>query len=412
MIDSKTPTIRLLAIIEAKTVTGPAKNLLEFCRVSRSLESRPVVATSVAAFTRAERGAGQIGTASNEFIETANATGLEVHSIPERFAFDPQVVRALRKLVKLLDPDIIQTHQVKSHFLVRLSGVWRTRHWIAFHHGYTRDAKRTLIYNQLDRWSLRVPSQIVTVCRPFKVQLSSIGVPQSRITVLHNAISPDWLNERGKTDELANAAQDRCMNRHGDERLVLAVGRLSEEKAFTELIFAMDQLRRLRPDLFVRLVIVGDGPEKARIERTVRGLNLQDRVALPGHVPDIRPYYRGADIVAISSLSEGSPNALLEAMAAGVPVVATSVGGIPEIVTDKQTAILVEPRNPVAMASAMNLLLSNRSLSESLVCKAREVIKTRHSPQCRTRFLVDLYKRVCCNEKLQLAGTMQPGGAE
>ena len=398
MIDSKTQMIRLLAIIEAETVTGPAKNLLEFCRVSRSLESRPVVATSVATFARAKRATGQTVTASNEFIETANSTGLEVHTIPECFAFDPQVVWALRKLVKILDPDIIQTHHVKSHFLVRMSGVWRNRHWIAFHHGYTKDAKRTLIYNQLDRWSLRVASQIVTVCRPFKVQISSIGVPQSRITVLHNAISLNWLTD-GNVDDIGSAAQDSCIKRGGHESVVLAVGRLSEEKGFNELIFALDQLRRLRPELFVRLLIVGDGPEKARIERTVRDYNLQDRVALPGHVRDIRPYYRVADMVVISSLSEGSPNALLEAMAAGVPVVATSVGGIPEIVADKETAILVEPRNPFAMASAMNLLLSNRSLSESLVRKAREVIKERYSPQYRTQFLLDFYKRVCCNEQ-------------
>jgi glycosyltransferase involved in cell wall biosynthesis len=395
---SLTPPIRLLIILEGTTVTGPAKNVLDFCRVSRGLGVGPVVDISFAIFVRGDsvRGDNQdlaVETQSNELLEALKATGADVHCIQERFPFDPGVIGGLRKLVTGLKPDIIETHFVKSHLLVRLSGVWRFCPWIAFHHGYTTDATRTVIYNQFDRWSLRVPSRIVTVCQPFKQEISSRGAPAARISILHNSIPFDWLNGCETAVPPAPAASSEIGQR-GRERVVLAVGRLSKEKAFVDLLVAINKLGELRPDLPVRLLIVGEGPERAEIERAVRNLKLQDRVKMVGHARDVRPYYRLADVLAISSVSEGSPNVLLEAMAAGVPVVTTSVGGISEIVADRETALLVEPHNPGALAAAMNLLLSDPQLSETLVGNARKLVKGQYSPQSRARFLLKLYQEV------------------
>jgi glycosyltransferase involved in cell wall biosynthesis len=395
VIDSPhTDPIRLLVILEGTTVSGPAKNLLEFCRVSRSLGASPSIVPSVAIFVRKDENRLAAGTQSNELIEAASALNLEVHCIQERFPFDPWIIPSLRNLVQRLAPDIIQTHFVKSHFLVRVSRVWRRCPWIAFHHGYTTDAKRTLIYNQLDRWSLRVPSRIITVCQAFERQLSSRGAPPSRIRVLHNGISQDWLNGPEVSNGQTATAHDNRSDAQRRERVVLAVGRLSEEKAFTDLVVAMDKLRQLRPGLLVRLLIAGEGPERARIEKAVRDLKLEESVRLVGYAHDVRPYYRMADALAISSLSEGSPNALLEAMAAGIPIVATAVGGIPEIVTDRETALLTEPRNSAAMASALDLVLSDSQLAASLVRNARERIKSRHSPEARALFLLKQYEEI------------------
>jgi glycosyltransferase involved in cell wall biosynthesis len=290
MIDSaSSETIRLLVLLEGTTVTGPAKNLLEFCRVSRSLGAR--IAASVAIFMREDNGGR-----SNELLEAVRAVGLDAHCIRERFPFDPQVIRSLRQLVHGLAPDIIQTHFVKSHFLVRLSGVWRLCPWIAFHHGYTTDATRTVVYNQLDRWSLRVPCRIITVCQAFERQLTLRGAPSSRIKVLHNGISPDWLRGCAGIDGRPTAARDDLSDPQRHERVVLAVGRLSKEKAFSDLIVAMGKLRRQWPSSCVRLFIVGEGPERARIEKAIHALKLEDRVRMVGHVPDVRPYYRMADV--------------------------------------------------------------------------------------------------------------------
>ena len=383
-----TPAIRVLVLLEGSTLTGPVKNVLEFCRLSRALPASTPVCLSLATFVRSQ---GQ-GAKANQFLEEAAAQQVDVHTITERSAFDFRGLGRLKHLARQLSPDIVETHSVKSHFLVRLSGLSRAYPWIAFHHGYTNEGVKMWLYNQLDRWSLRAPTELVTVCEPFKKELASRGAPYRRIRVLHNGIAPDWLNQ-GRTggpdtDNGIPSTQGRA------EAVVLAIGRLSREKAFPDLVAAVERFGRLRRGKPVRLVIVGEGAERARIEQAARDLAIQDRVTLVGQVSDVRPYYRMADVVAISSLSEGSPNVLLEAMAAGVPVVATSVGGIPEMVAGRDAVLLVEPANPDAMAAAIARLLADSESAHRMAANACQLVATQYSPQNRARWLLDLYASV------------------
>lgn len=385
------PRIRLLAIMEGSTVSGPAKNLFEFCRISRALEDGPIVETSVVVFERPNPITGALP-ASNDLIEQATEDGVPVHRIAERFAFDRRVMGTLKQVVDQGAPDVLQTHMFKSHFLVRACGAHTGRAWVAFHHGYTRSTLKRDLLAQLDRWSLRAPSQVVTVSEAFSRQLSSRGVPSRRIMVLHNAIDPEWLWQQPQD---RNPALSEVPGKSSQaEKLVLAVGRLSKEKGFIDLIAAVRHLKQSRPDLPLRLVIVGDGLERSHLEEAVRSHALQEQVFIMGHVRDVRPYYRAADLLAISSLSEGSPNALLEAMAAGVPVVSTAVGGIPEIVAHRESAFLVPPRNPVALAKAMEQVLSDHVLAQHMANRARHVIQTQYSPLSRVKTLIKLYQRI------------------
>ena len=122
-------------------------------------------------------------------------------------------------------------------------------------------------------------------------------------------------------------------------------------------------------------------------------------VTLTGQVASAEPYYGIADLAVLSSLSEGSPNALLEAMAARVPVVATAVGGIPEIVSDRESALLVPPRNPEALCRAMRELLENDALAGGLAARASELILTRHTPEARSRRLVEIYTAALASQE-------------
>jgi glycosyltransferase involved in cell wall biosynthesis len=108
----------------------------------------------------------------------------------------------------------------------------------------------------------------------------------------------------------------------------------------------------------------------------------------------VRPYYRAADVLAISSTSEGSPNVLLEALAAGVPTVATAVGGVPEMIEDKKSALLVPPGDPGAMAQALQKLFMDASLRKNITLNGRELIASRYSPQSRARVLMEAYQSV------------------
>lgn len=372
--------LRLLAIIEASTITGPAKNLLEFARRATAQD----VFTTIATFTR--------GPSENQFtravLDAANChKGITLETIPERGPFDTGVLRSLTELEARVQPDIIQTHAVKSHFLTRWAGLPRKAPWIAFHHGYTWPTLQARAYNQLDRWSLRGATRVLTVSLPFRDQLDAVGVPPGRIEMIHNAIPANWGIETRAPGE---AARFRAAAGIGPEKkIILIVGRLSREKDHLTLLEAVDRLRaRITP----HLVIVGDGPERPRIEESIRNRGMREYVTLTGHQSSAEPWYGIADVAVLSSLSEGSPNALLEAMATQVPVVATAVGGVPEIVTHDESALLIRPGDPAEMSAALERILTEPGLADRLKKRSHELILERHEPEARTLRLVSIYR--------------------
>jgi glycosyltransferase involved in cell wall biosynthesis len=257
---------------------------------------------------------------------------------------------------------------------------------VAFHHGYTWTSTKTRLYNQLDRWSLRGAHQVLTVSVPFLEELVAKGVRRERIEIVHNAIAPEW----GTSTPEARAALRAKLGIGLDRKVILMVARLSFEKDHLTLLEAID---RLSPSLSPHLLIVGEGPELPSIEQRIRALNLSGKVTLTGQQDSAEPYYGIADVAVLSSRSEGSPNALLEAMAAGVPVVATRVGGIPEMVTDNESALLVKPGDVSAMTDAIARLLEDSQLAARLTQRSRELIRDRHAPDARMRKLVGIYLR-------------------
>jgi glycosyltransferase involved in cell wall biosynthesis len=381
--------IRVVSIMEAMFVAGPAKNLLEFARRSREGgDGIQPIRLSVVTYQRA----GQ--TTENKFVTASREAGIRTDLIHEGGRFDVSVLEQMKRIIAERQPDIIQTHNVKSHFLMRLSGLWRTHRWLAFHHGYTTTDFKMRCYNQLDRWSLRASDHIVTVCGSFARDLEQKGIARDRITVQHNSIKPFPSVDRAAVDAVRTSLSLSPM-----VPILLMVGRLSHEKGHVDLLRALDFLRReLKEDKF-HLVIAGEGPERGKIEASRNQFGLGNYVTLAGLQHDIVPYYGCADIAVLPSHSEGSPNALLEAMMFGVPVVATRVGGIPEIVTDGETALLVDKQNPVQMARAIQKLLRDPQRRGELACNALAVVETRYSPDAYRRSLTSIYQKFLCSPR-------------
>lgn len=380
--------IRILAFLEATYVSGPAKNVLEFARRAAAFEEDPVQ-IEIATFQKAGD--------DNAFTRAVAAAGIPLHRIEQNSRHDSSTARRIRLAIAAAKPDIVQTHSIKSHFWLRLSGAWKQHPWVAFHHGYTLTAPRQRVYNQLDRWSLRKAARVVTVSRAFARQLRGIGLPEDRITVLHNAIDPAW-GERAARRDLRDATR-AALQIAPNEKVALIVGRLSHEKRHDIAIQAVHRLASLLPGTRVRLLIVGEGPERATIDRLAAPLGLSGRLILAGHQDDVTPYYAAADLAVISSDTEGSPNALLEAMAARKPVVATAVGGIPEIVTHDHTGLLVPPGDPAQLAQAMARVFSSPQAAEQMTGRAHSLILSHYSPQQRARFLARFYAGMIAGAK-------------
>lgn len=380
--------IKILSIVEATTINAVAKSVLEFQRTARELAKQsldfPNIEACVVTFER-NREPTQ---SPNDFVNAARKLELEVEIILERRRFDLSAISALRSVVEQQRPDIVVTHSVKSHFLLWRSQVWREYPWVAFHHGYTTTDLKMRVYNRLDRWSLPHASRLVTVCHAFARELAdNTGVPVEQIVVQHNSVRP--------TPQTSVADIQSLRTRLGiasDERVVLTVGRLSREKAHIDLLAAFKHLRDTHPDISSKLVIVGDGPERGRLEAAARADGLGERVIFAGHISgDIQPFYAAADVFALPSHSEGSPNVVLEAMAANLPIVATAVGGVPEILEDNESALLVPANDPRAMAAAIARVLGDQDLAQRLTTNSAALVATRYAPAQYVRALVEIY---------------------
>jgi len=364
--------LRLAAVIEAYSVTGPAKNLISFCAGAKpALE--PLLITFV-------RGATQ----SNAFLDAARKAGVEAEAIREDFRFDPRVMAVLKRRIRAFQPDILQTHNVKSHFLIRAGGLHRHYPWLAFHHGYTTTDQKMEWYNLLNRWSLPAARRVVAVCGPFAGQMKSDGVSPNRIDILHNSVQRPEPVEPSEIQALRTR-----LGIQSEERVILTIGRFSKEKAQIDLLRAFARTPRREG---LRLVLVGDGPERAALTHQAKELGITEAVVFAGHVNNVNPYYAMASLFVLPSHSEGSPNVLLEALAAGVPIVATEVGGVPEVITHEANGLLAPPSSPDRLAEAMDRALSASSLQWIAAGKAR--IEKEFTPEAYRLRLFEIYRRV------------------
>jgi len=385
-----TTSIKLLTIVEATTINAVAKTVLDFYRAAHELNQKltdfPLIEGTVLTFDRRQGD----NAAPGDFVTAARELGLHVEVIPERRRFDLKVIPALRGIIESRAPDVVVTNSVKSHFLVWRSRVWRQRPWVAFHHGYTDTDRKMRLYNRLDRWSLPHADRLVTVCEAFAKELAGLtGVSIKNISVQHNSI----LRQSPASPMDVEVLRKR-LGVDDDERVVLSVGRLSREKAHVDLIEGFKRLRETHAGASLRLIIVGDGPERPALEAAAESPDCKGRITFAGQVSDVRPFYAMADVFALPSHSEGSPNVLLEAMAANLPIVATAVGGVPEMVTNNESALLVPPNDPPSIAAAIARFLTDKDLAHRLRTNAATLVDTQYTPENYVRSLVEIHREV------------------
>jgi glycosyltransferase involved in cell wall biosynthesis len=387
--------VRVLIFVEAAAINGVAKSVLNFCDglgPAKKLGIHLPFAIHVALFQR-----GKLKN-PNPFSEALRRRKIPLHVIPERCRFDFGVLAAISELIREIDPDIIQTNSVKSHFLVKTTGIHQRRHWIAFHHGYTAPDLKMRVYNRFDCWSLRSAERVVIPCQAFQQEMLARGVEASRIRVIYNAACEMPI---APVEDVVQLRQR--LDWDDDTKVILSIGRLSFEKAHVHVVRAVRRLRDMRPDLKCKLVIVGQGPQVSRIRAAIKELGLEASVRVLCREPDVVPFYALADVFVLPSLSEGSPNVILEAMASGVPIVATSVGGIPEILRHEDTAILVPPKGDATLAAAIERLLQSPGLARTLIRNARTAARTSFALETYARNIAETYFEVLPMPRAELS---------
>ncbi len=301
------------------------------------------------------------GNRCEAFLKEVRRHHFAAHAIQQDF---PHVLATLGELTHTLQNlacDVLLCHGYKANILGRLAARRLKIPAVAVSRGWTGETRKVQLYEWLDRRHLKWMDRVVCVSEGQAEKVRRwCGVPESRLHVIRNSArlaafeNPDP-NARQKLRACFSPSQDIS-------EIVLAAGRLSPEKGFSVLIEAADSFLRNRPSAAVALF--GEGVLRPELEAGIRARGLSDRFVMPGFRPDLDHLIPAADVVVLPSFTEGLPNVALEASAAGVPVVATAVGGTPEVIADGETGWLVPPGNPAALAARMIELLANASVRE------------------------------------------------
>ncbi len=285
--------------------------------------------------------------------ERARALGVDLFDIPERGPVDRRALKQLAHVIREFKPDILHAHDYKTNLLAIYHR--RSSHAAAVTtmHGYVTRSAKLQLYYALDRWALRRMDHVIAVSRDLERQARRMGVGESRCSFVANGIDVEQYVP--KEDRLALR---RSLELPVDKPLIGAVGRLSAEKGFVYLIKALRLV--VTEGIDAHLAIVGEGEQRAELAGLSSRLRLSDRVHLLGHRSDLVDVYSCFDVFALSSLREGLPNVLLEAMAMGLPVVATRTGSVTDVIEDGVNGLLVDPGDEESLAAALARLLSER----------------------------------------------------
>ncbi len=236
-------------------------------------------------------------------------------------------------------------------------------------HGFITNDMKLGIYNALDRRALLFVNKIIAVSADIKNGLVKAGIKESIIKVIQNSVETDYdpmILSRNRKEIRST------LNLPENEVVVGYVGRLSEEKGLRFLIEAISLLNE--DNAPSRLLLIGDGCQRLQLERFAEEKSLKERVIFAGFQRQVENWLPALDVFVLPSLTEGTPMALLEAMAQGLPVVASRVGGIPTIICSGQNGILTQPADPQAIAQAICELHGNKHLRISLGGEAKKTI--------------------------------------
>jgi len=231
-----------------------------------------------------------------------------------------------------------------------------------------------------------------------QAEIERARVSPDKVVTIYNGVQT---NEFAALAARAAARGRRAFGIPAGAPLVGAVGRLHRQKGFTDLITALAQVREHLPA--VRLLLVGDGELRGDLEAHAQALGLSEVVTFAGLRTDIPEILAELDLFALPSLWEGLPNVVLEAMAAGLPVVATAVGGTPEVVVDGVSGLLVPPHDPAALAEALVFLLRDPGMRRKIGQAGRKRVGQCFSVGQMVRKTEDLYETLLNGDALRPA---------
>jgi glycosyltransferase involved in cell wall biosynthesis len=286
--------------------------------------------------------------------------------------------------LKELGADVLFCHGYKAN----LVGRWAARRAgipvVAVSRGWTGESRKVRLYEAFDRLVLRGMDRVVCVSGAQAAKVWQAGISAERVVVIANAVR----DCRFKADPAARGELEGLFQRP-PRRLVAAAGRLSPEKGFATLVEAAARIE----DRSIGFVLFGEGMLRPDLERQIDRLGLRERFILAGHRTDLDRLLPALDLLVLPSFTEGMPNVVLEALAAGVPVVATKVGGTPEVLTGS-CGRLVPPGDPAALAVGVLDVLMDEARRRRMGQRGQERVRKHFTFDTQAEHYLGLLKEL------------------
>jgi len=326
---------------------------------------------------------------SDDYAENAALDFLAEHGVVHvRFPFDKyrEFLTCIIKLfvfVRKNDIDVIHAHDRRSALYAWIVSSCSRAEMVYTAHNVFPDKKFTKNF---------LGKNIVTVSHAVKQDLvKRHSISAERIRVIHNGVSVKRYEERNQS----------CLKKkyglHKDDRLIATIARLSEQKGHFYLVEAISELKQHFPE--IKLLLVGSGEEEDELKRRVDGYNLKDYVIFCGSQSNPTLFYEVCEFSVLPSLWEGLPTTAIESLQFGKPVVATRVGGITEVISDKETGLLVPPADPKALAEAMRAMLADPEQTVAMGKQGQKRAREKFAPKRMFKEYEDYFNKLLAERK-------------
>ncbi len=328
-----------------------------------------------------------------QITEMAKGRGLTYYEVPESGKFDLRVLRALRDIIIRHDINMIHGHDYKSDlfaYIIRKLMWRRPISLVSTAHAWVMLGRKGELYRQLDLFLMKRFDHLFAVSKATKDEMLEAGIPDSKISVLYNGIDTEaWSREHVKTtlrEELGIPQSSPVIG---------YVGRIMPEKDLETWIRSAAIVAKQYPQ--ATFVLVGEGRDGTTLDglkALATSLGIGNQLIFPGFRRDLLQVYAAFDVFVMSSLREGLPNSILEAMALGVPVVTTDVAGAKELVVHNETGFVVDQKDFRHLSSSILKILDHDTVRLGMGQAGRHRVETEFSFLQRLRKIEDLYGRI------------------
>lgn len=332
---------------------------------------------------------GVFENSQNPNLELANCAekfGIDVQIFPCSGRLDKNTVQMIKDYIDNAGVQILHSHNYKSNFYARGALSNSNVRWVVTNHG-RRFGPKLLLYNLLDAFIVRRADKIIAVSEEIAKKMKLAGIAKGKICLIENGVNLEMF-----TTNSSSQAIKESLGIKKEALVVGTVGALTREKGHQYLLRAALKVIRIYPKAI--FLLVGDGIERPGLEKTASSLGIKNSVIFAGMRKDVPEILSILNVFVLPSLNEGLPMALLEAQAAQIPVVATRVGAIPDVLQDGVTGILIPPKDPQAIAEAIIMILSDRKIALRMAQRGFERVRDNFSAEKMANKYLSIYKEL------------------